>query len=233
MNYEQLLDEIMVNTLAAQELLPATDCSVTYALCPATMQFHTMLFLTASLLTMDQDQPLLVMVQVDDLPEAIMRYSGEIGPHFGRVWQRNEEILSEIPATNECYYSDLERLFCYLAVLNPHSQHQVLFVKKGVLKSDFLRQVQELLQGQWSLLVLVDGVTGNSAMESKLSSQALLSHCLEQQMSEEEQLQFPVLSYLSSLMQGIEKPVLMQEIISPNDVGLEMPNAGAWRCLLR
>ena len=53
MNYEQLLDEIMVNTLSAKELIGTPQRDFQYAVCPWDLEFHTMIFLSSILLTFD------------------------------------------------------------------------------------------------------------------------------------------------------------------------------------
>ncbi len=78
MHYEQLLDEIMINTLSAKELIGTPQREFRYAVCPWNLEFHTTIFLSSILLSLNQHQPLILMIQVDDLPTAAMRYTGEI-----------------------------------------------------------------------------------------------------------------------------------------------------------
>lgn len=78
MNYEQLLDEIMVNTLSAKELIGTPQREFHYAVCPRNLQFHTTIFLASILLAFDQQKPLIFLVQVDDLPESAMLYTGQV-----------------------------------------------------------------------------------------------------------------------------------------------------------
>ena len=78
MNYESLLDEIMINTLSAKELIGTPQKEFHYAVCPWNLEFHTTILLSSILLSLDQYQPLILLIQVDELAESAMRYTGEI-----------------------------------------------------------------------------------------------------------------------------------------------------------
>ena len=136
MNYEQLLDEIMVNTVSAQELIWLPQRDLRYGVCPGVLEFHTSLFLASALLAFDQHKPIIFLVQVEELPHDAMVYTGQIWPHFGRVWNQNSEDLSavrklQLEETDQNFYLYLDKLFAYLAVINMHQEHVVIFVKTG------------------------------------------------------------------------------------------------------
>jgi hypothetical protein len=75
MNYEQLLDEIMVNTLSAKQLVGYPQKDYHYAVCPWTIEFHTSIFLSSALLCLNQNKPLIILVQVDELEKSAMIYN--------------------------------------------------------------------------------------------------------------------------------------------------------------
>lgn len=134
MNYEQLLDEIMVNTLAARDFFGTPQENFRYSLCPFHLELHTTIFLAGSLLMLDQQKPVLALIQIDELPADMMLYTGQIGPHFGRSRKLSAdfsfELSQSLATTDQNPYPYLDKLFAYLAVINTNSNHSVLFIKK-------------------------------------------------------------------------------------------------------
>lgn len=131
MNYELLLDEIMVNSVGAKEIIWAPGKEIHYGVCPLQLEYHTSIFLAGALLSFGQNRPMLFLVQVEELEEDVMIFDGEIGPHF---WKRYQlwSYGNSFPKTSEKAYHYLDKLFAYTAVLNSRVDHQVIFVKKGV-----------------------------------------------------------------------------------------------------
>lgn len=51
---------------------------VKYGVCPLDLEFHTSIFLAGALLAFDQSKPLIMLIQVEDLPKDIMLFRGQI-----------------------------------------------------------------------------------------------------------------------------------------------------------
>lgn len=226
MNYEQLLDEIMVNTVSAQELIWLPQRDLRYGVCPGVLEFHTSLFLASALLAFDQHKPIIFLVQVEELPVDAMVYTGQIWPHFGRVWNQNSEDLSavrklQLEETDQNFYPYLDKLFAYLAVINMHQEHVVIFVKTGAKIWSLLGHIKPLLEQWYSLMVMNDCYAGLSMESCKEKTAQLIASCKHQSMTEEQQHDYPALACLSSLLAQRQGNQEIEHLINTGDLGLD------------
>ena len=217
MNYEQLLDEIMVNTISAKQLVwyPQTDFH--YAVCPRTLEFHTTIFLSSILLSFDQEKPLAILVQVDDLPESTMLYTWKIWPHFGRIRDFKKTIpeqFYEFPQTDKNYYPYLDKLFCYLSVININENHIVLFIKKWEENWDLTKALKKIIKKDYSLLVVSNCYEGLPMITCKERAENLITHLKEKNMDTEEKEEFPALNILSELLPKKENPNTIEQLVN-------------------
>lgn len=237
MNYEQLLDEIMVNTLSAKEFIGTPQREFHYAVCPRNLQFHTTIFLASILLAFDQQKPLIFLVQVDDLPKAAMLYTGQVWPHFGRKrdfsTQIPEGLANTIEQTQENYYPYLDKLFCYLSVINVHPGHLVLFIKKGEKQQNLTPTLKSLLQNEYSLLVISDCFQQLPSDSCKEASKELIAHLLDKKMDKEEQSKFPAFSLLSELLPTASKNEALEQLINTWDLGLDQDKSTSFWFMMR
>ena len=226
MNYEQLLDEIMVNTVSAQELIWLPQRDLRYGVCPGVLEFHTSLFLASALLAFDQHKPIIFLVQVEELPHDAMVYTGQIWPHFGRVWNQNSEDLSavrklQLEETDQNFYTYLDKLFAYLAVINMHQEHVVIFVKTGAKICSLLEHIKPLLEQWYSLMVMNDCYAGLSMESCKEKTAQLIASCKHQSMTEKQQYDYPALACLSSLLAQRQGNQEIEHLINTGDLGLD------------
>lgn len=238
MNYEQLLDEIMINTLSAKELIGAPQREFHYAVCPRNLEFHTTIFLANILLTFNQENPLILLVQVDDLPESAMLYTGEIWPHFGRKRNCSQQIPElfvqhHFPQTEENYYSYLDKLFCYLGVINVNQNHLVIFVKKWEKNKNLAELLRKLLQTKYSLLVISNCFNQLPTDSCKEASEQLVNHIIKKKMNLEEQREFPAFWLLSELLprESTNKP--LDQLINTGDLGFDQEKSTSFRFMMR
>lgn len=225
MNYEQLLDEIMVTTLWAKEFIGFPQKDFRYAVCPWTLEFHTMIFLASIFLAFNQQNPFIFIIQLEELPEPIMLYSWKIWPHFWRKWDLWHKIPKwfldyHFAQTEEKYYPYLDKLFAYLAVINTSQDHIVLYVRKGEKLSVLWSILKKLLQKQYSLLIMSDCYSHFWLQEGKKKSELLISHLLKNKMNLEEKKQFPALSLLSDFLPK-EEPLEYQHFTNTGEIWLD------------
>lgn len=232
MNYELLLDEIMVNTVGAKELIWASGKDVHYGVCPLQLEYHTSIFLAGALLSFWQDRPMLFLIQVEDLAEDVMVFKGGVGPHFGKRYQLGEHQF-DFPTVSENAYSYLDKLFAYTAVLNAREDHQVIFVKKGVKVwslSSFLKQQVS----QWYGLLILSNVYQNlPSSEAKQLSAELIAQCKAEIMDQNLQEQFPAFACLHKLCQGYDGNIVAEHVINTADMGLDAERSTSLWCMLR
>ena len=238
MPYEQLLDEIMVNTLSAKELIGYPQQEFRYAVCPWELEFHTTIFLASILLAFDQEKPLILLIQVDDLPESAMLYTGNIWPHFGRKRNGSHQIpelfiQNHIPQTEENYYPYLDKLFCYLGVINVNQRHLVLFVKKGEKNKNLTDLLRKLLQTEYSLLVISNCFNQLPTNPCKEASEQLISRIVKKKMSLEEQRSFPAFWLLSELLPREAEETALEQIINTWELGLDPQKSTSFWFMLR
>lgn len=220
MNYEALLDEIMVNTLSAKERLGLPQKSFKYAVCPWQLEFHTTIFLTSALLSLDQSKPLLILIQVEDAEAECLEYIGSIGPHFGRIWKRSAE-MSVFPQTVHNYYPYLDKLFSYLAVINTHQSHQVFFVNKGAKLQNLITMVAPLLQEEYSLLIVSDLYADLSTQESKTLSKSFIAALQNRQQPLLAEHEYPALALLHYLISPPSRKDAKMQLVNTGELGLD------------
>lgn len=226
MNYEQLLDEIMVNAVSAKQLVWYPQKDFHYAVCPRTLEFHTTIFLSSILLSFDQEKPLVILVQVDDLPESSMIFTWKVGPHFWRIrnFKKNlPEQFYEFPQTDKNYYPYLDKLFCYLSVININEKHTVVFVKKWEKNWEITETLKNILKKDYSLLVVSNCYEGLPTVTCKERAENLINHLKEKNMNKEEKEEFPALNILSELLPKKENPNIIEQLINSGDLWLN-PN---------
>ena len=226
MNYEQLLDEIMVNAVSAKQLVWYPQKDFHYAVCPRTLEFHTTIFLSSILLSFDQEKPLVILVQVDDLPESSMIFTWKVGPHFWRIrnFKKNlPEQFYEFPQTDKNYYPYLDKLFCYLSVININEKHTVVFVKKWEKNWEITETLKNILKKDYSLLVVSNCYEGLPTITCKERAENLINHLKEKNMNKEEKEEFPALNILSELLPKKENPNIIEQLINSGDLWLN-PN---------
>ena len=226
MNYEQLLDEIMINTVSAEQYVWYPQKDFHYAVCPWTLEFHTTIFLSSILLSFDQEKPLAILVQVDDLPESSMVYTWKIWPHFWRTWDFEKSIpeqLRDLPKTDENYYPYLDKLFCYLSVINVNPNHIVIFVKKGEKNPEVANDLREILKWEYSLLVISNCYEWLPTSECKEKAENLISHLKEKKMDNEEKEEFPALDILSELLPKKDNPNAIEQLVNSWEIWFD-PN---------
>lgn len=242
MNYEQLLDEIMVNTLSAKELIWTPQKELRYAVCPPTLEFHTTIFLASALLALNQNKPIICLIQVDELPEPTMVYTGKIGPHFGRIWDLKKRLPKlllghHLPQCEANYYPYLDKLFSYLAVINTSESHLVLFIKKGEKNKNLSEILRKILHQNYSLLVMSTCYTDLPTATAKEKSESLISHILKKKMSLEEERNFPALSILSNLLdhepQTDAEQTTIEHIVHTGEIGLDTEHSSTLRFMMR
>lgn len=233
MNYEQLLDEIMINTLSAKELIGTPQKDLKFWVCPRSLEFHATIFLTGALLAFDQHKPIIFMIQVPELSAPALLYQWEIGPHFGRT--RNKEKIHglDIAQTSENHYPYLDKLFAYLGVINPHPEHLVIFVKQGEKDQNLTSQLTALLEKNYSLLVISNAYSELPTWESKKLSNQLIQSCKNHQMQEEEQKHFSAFSYLSELSENYTGNIVSEILMNTGEMGLDHEKSTSMRCMLR
>lgn len=237
MHYEQLLDEIMINTLSAKGLIGTPQREFHYAVCPWNLEFHTTIFLSSILLSLDQHQPLILLIQVDELPESAMRYTGEIWPHFGRKRNFKAQHSSffekgTLTQTTENPYPYLDKLFCYLSVINVHQDHLVLFVKTGEKNWKLTEVLKPLLEQDYSLLVISNCYDQLPSERAREKSTLLIQHLKTKSMNEEEQCHFPAFHILSDLLPEEEHSESIEQMLNTADLGLDSQcSSSLWRML--
>lgn len=235
MNYEQLLDEIMVNAISAKQLVWYPHKEFHYAVCPRTLEFHTTIFLSSILLSFDQEKPLAILVQVDDLPENSMIYTWKVGPHFWRIWDFKKWIpsqLKNLPQTDKNYYPYLDKLFCYLSVININPKHTVIFVKKGEKNSEIATALREILKWEYSLLVVSNCYEGLPTAECKEKAEDLITHLKEKNMNTDEKTEFPALDILSELLPSKENPNLIEQLVNSWEMGFNPDQTTSLRFMM-
>lgn len=237
MNYEQLLDEIMVNTLSAKELIGTPQRDFQYAVCPWDLEFHTMIFLSSILLTFDQKKPIIALIQVAKLPEPVMLYTGEIGPHFGRlrnVDNQPSQLFAQhgLAQTEENFYPYLDKLFCYLGVINPNQEHLVIFIRQGVKQTGLLALLKELLGKDYSLLVVSNCYDGLPMQACKAQSETLVAHLLDKQMSEAEQEAFPAFTILNQLLPKELGESAVGQLVNTEELGFSQDSSTSFWFML-
>lgn len=234
MNYEQLLDEIMVNTISAKELIGVPQVEVKYGVCPLDLEFHTSIFLAGALLAFDQSKPLVMLIQVEDLPEEVMVFRGQIGPHFGRVWDCGaSKLLTHLPATEEKVYPYLDKLFAYLGVINSSQGHIVIFVKKGAKMQTLAQDLRTLLGEGYSLLVMSNAYQGLPSLQAKELSAELIEQCKRSAMKEDLEAQFPAFACLSALWAESSAEVVAEHVLNTGDMGMDQEYSTSLWCMLR
>ena len=67
------------------------------------------------------------------------------------MWNQNSEDLSavrklQLEETDQNFYPYLDKLFAYLAVINMHQEHVVIFVKTGEKISSLFEHIKPLLE---------------------------------------------------------------------------------------
>ena len=226
MNYEQILDEIMVNTLSAEKLIWYPQKDFHYAVCPWTLEFHTTIFLSSILLSLNQEKPLVILIQSEELPENAMVYTWAIGPHFWRIrecWKTVPQELLEngIATTDKNYYPYLDKLFCYLSVINVNENHLVLFIKKGAKNSAVSDALKKLLWKDYALLVISNCHQWLPSDTCKERSENLINNLKNKTMDEEEKEAFPALSVLSELLPNKENPNHIEQLINSWEIGFD------------
>lgn len=237
MNYESLLDEIMINTLSAKELIGTPQKEFHYAVCPWNLEFHTTIFLSSILLSLDQYQPLILLIQVDELAESAMRYTGEIWPHFGRKRNFRNQHSSffekeNLPQTSENPYPYLDKLFCYLSVINVHQDHLVVFVKRGENSQKLTELLKPLLKKGYSLLVISNCYEQLPSEHAKEQSSRLIQHLKNKNLNEEEQSKFPAFHILSHLLAEEKNSEGIEQILNTADLGFDSKYSNSlWRML--
>ena len=235
MNYEQLLDEIMVNTVSANQLVWYPQKDFHYAVCPRTLEFHTTIFLSSILLSFDQEKPLAILIQVDNLPESAMLYTWKVGPHFWRIWDFDKTIpeqLKDLPQTEENHYPYLDKLFCYLSVINVNPNHTVIFVKKGEKNWEVADALREILKWEYSLLVISNCYEGLPTNTCKEKAEDLISHLKEKNMDSEEKEEFPALNILSELLPSKENPNTIEQLVNSWEIGFDPEKTTSLRFMM-
>lgn len=236
MNYETLLDEIMINTLSAQELITPPQKKVKFWVCPLQLEFHASIFLTGALLAFDQNKPIIFLIQVPDLPESALNYQGEIGPHFWRIRNENQNqnaSLQDLASTTDNHYPYLDKLFAYLGVINPNPEHLVIFVKAGEKNKNLTKILAPLLEKDYSLLVMSNTYENLSSFEAKNLSSKLIQACKTQQMSTTHQENFPALACLSQLSAQYDQPIVSEFLFNTGEMGMDQEKSTSMRCMLR
>lgn len=232
MNYELLLDEIMVNSVGAKEIIWASGKEIHYGVCPLQLEYHTSIFLAGALLSFGQNRPMLFLIQVEELTEDVMIFDGEIGPHF---WKRYQlwAYGNSFPRTSEKAYHYLDKLFAYTAVLNSRVDHQVIFVKKGVKVWSLSAFLKEQISKGYGLLVLSNAYQNIPSWEAKELSAELIAQCKAEIMDEDLQEKFPAFACLHRLCQGYEGEVMTEHLINTADMGLDAEKSTSLWCMLR
>ena len=226
MNYEQLLDEIMVNTISANQLVGYPQKDFHYAVCPRTIEFHTSIFLSSALLCLNQKKPLIILVQVDNLEKDAMLYTWTIGPHFWRTRDLKKNAMTiegtgKIPFTDKNYYPYLDKLFCYLSVINVNQNHLVLFIKKGEKKTILANDLKKLLKNDYSLLVISNCYENLPINTCKEESNTLITHLKNKSMESTEKENFPAFSILSEILPKQENPNHIEQLINSWEIGFD------------
>ena len=223
MNYEQILDEIMVNTVSAKQLIWYPQVDFHYAVCPRILEFHTTIFLSSALLALNQEKSLVILIQVQNLPDSAMFYTWKIWPHFWRIWDLKKNYTKwsekcEIKETKENYYEYLDKLFCYLSVINVNEDHLVIFVKQGESNNGVKKFLSNLLKNDYSLLVISNCYSWLPTEISKEKSKSLINHFKRKVMDEKEQKSFPALNILSELLPSKENPNKIEQLVNTWDI---------------
>lgn len=229
MNYEVLLDEIMVNTIGAKELITPPQREIHHGVCPLQLEYHTSIFLAGTLLAFWQERPMIFLVQVEDLPEDLMVYTGEIWPHFWKTYKLWNQLSFPFSETKDNAYPYLDKLFAYLAVLNSNTNHQVLFVKKGVKIWPLSSLLQEQINAGYGLLILSNAYQNIPSEQAKQLSSQLIKKCKTQLMEEELQEQFPALACLQTLYQQKDESTILDHLINTWDLGLDTEKSTSLR----
>lgn len=224
MNYESLLDEIMVNTLSAKELIGTPQIPLKYAVCPWHLEFHTSIFLASILLALDQGKPLIFLIQCEELESDCLCYQGTIWPHFGRAWESKkatEKLIGTetIRGTESSPYPYLDKLFSYLAVINPHPEHLVLFIKKGAPQAELTPLLKKLLEQDYGLVVLSNCYEGLPLESCKKQSSTLLSHLEKKTMNADESHDFPAFKLLSDLLPQKNRNLRIEHHLNTGEIG--------------
>ena len=235
MNYEQLLDEIMINTVSAEQLVWYPQKDFHYAVCPWTLEFHTTIFLSSILLSFNQEKPLAILVQVDDLPSSAMLYTWKVWPHFWRTRDFSKNIpsqLENLEQTTENHYQYLDKLFCYLSVININPNHRVIFVKKGEKNSEVADDLREILKEDYSLLVISNCYEGLPTWECKEKAENLISHLKEKSLDNEEKEEFTALDILSELLPKNENPDTIEQLVNSWEIWFDTKKTTSLRFMM-
>lgn len=234
MNYELLLDEIMVNTVSARQLITVPERQVNYGVCPLQLEYHTSIFLAGTILSLGQTRPLLFLIQVEDLEADIMLYTWTIGPHFGKQYKlQNQNSQFSFPETTQNRYPYLDKLFAYAAVLSTKTNHQVIFIKKGAKIWALSQQIKEHIDAGYALLILSNAYQNLPSDQAKKLSASLIQKCKEQLMDETLQSEFPAFACLQNLTNPQKDNIIMEHLINTWDLGMDSENSTSLRYLIR
>ena len=146
-NYDQLLDEIILNTLSAEKFLWSGEGHRQQLIIPSSLESYSNLFLASSLLLLQPERKNNIIITIPELPEELLLFTGKIWPHFGKA--RNCKSINkdfDFMTTEESFYPYLDKLFCYLSVINPSKEHRVFFLREGAKHKqlkEFLSQEKE------------------------------------------------------------------------------------------
>lgn len=226
MNYEQLLDEIMINTLSAERFIWFPQKDFHYAICPWTLEFHTTIFLSSILLALDQKKPLIVLIQTEELPENALLYTWKIWPHFWRMRNFENHIPKEFlennfPTTRKNYYPYMDKLFCYLSVININPKHLVIFIKKWDENKNLTKILRKILKNNYSLLVISNCYDKLPSEICKKNSEKLIENFKNKSMNPKEKRNFSALNILNKLIPNKKNHNTIEQLINTWEIGFD------------
>lgn len=234
MNYELLLDEIMINAISAKDLIDTPQNPTSYGVCPLQLEYHTSIFLAGMLLAFGQERAINFLIQVEELEEDIMIYTWTIGPHFGKnyqLWDQTSPL--PFPKTNHNPYPYLDKLFAYTAVLNNRTDHQIIFVKKGIKIWTLSEILKEQIKQGYALLVMSNLYQNLPTQEAKQLSETLIQKCKAQILDEKLQADFPAFACLEKLYDEQHPPLLLDYLINTGDLGMDEQKSTSMRYMIR
>lgn len=207
MDYEQLLDEIMLMTLSAERFISDQLQQAQQVLIPASLEHYSKMFLSSSLLLLHPEKTTTILITLPQLPHdaEILQFSGTIGPHFGRRWFFPENPTQNWPSTDDqSIYPYMDQLFSYLSVLRTSENCQLIFLKTGSFPDSLKDHLSK--QTNQNLLIVTDFFLDMEQSQAEIQAEKLLTGFSNLNFDTQLSSSYPILQLLGKRsIKGSEK----------------------------
>ncbi len=208
MDYEQLLDEIMLMTLSAERFIGDQLQQAQQVLIPASLEQYSKIFLSSSLLLLHPEKSTTILITLPQLPDdaEILQFCGTIGPHFGRRWFFPSKSDQNWESTDDqSIYPYLDQLFSYLSVLRTSENCQLIFLKAGHFPEALKTHLSK--QEDHNLLIVSDFFLDMEQSQAEVQANKLLEGFSNLEFDTQLSSSYPILKLLRKRsMEGSENP---------------------------